>query len=151
MALQQDLEAVERSVPDYRARALVLAANCAVALEWSLPRAALLSARGAARSALLALGAMSHRAAIADLVLLQKAALLPSTGRLAGQHDDAETLVPKVLAVVRSLLSDLPAGANGDTGPPFTTKNYPQRPTAPPSAGSVADWQPHLAEAPSVG
>jgi hypothetical protein len=126
MALQV-LEAVEHPVPDYRARALVLAANCAVALEWSLPRAALLSARGAARSALLTLGAMSHRAAIADLVLLQKTALLPSTGRLTGQHDDAETLDPKVLAVVRQLLSDLPAGADGDAGPPLATNNYAPR------------------------
>jgi hypothetical protein len=124
MALQQDLEAVEH--PDYRARALVLAANCAVALKWSLPRAALISARGAARSALLALGAAPHRAAIADLVLLQKAALFPSTGRLAGQHDDAETLVPKVLAVVRRLLSDLPAGTNANTEPPFASKNCPR-------------------------
>jgi hypothetical protein len=126
MALQQDLEAVEH--PDYRARALVLAANCAVALEWSLPRAALISARGAARSALLALGAAPHRTAIADLVLLQKAALFPSTGRLAGQHDDAETLVPKVLAVVRRLLSDLPAGTNENTGPPLAPKNYSRQP-----------------------
>jgi hypothetical protein len=128
MALQQDLEAVERTVPDYQARALVSAANCAVALEWGLPRAALVLARGAARSALLALGVASHRAAIADMALLQRAALFPSTGRLAGQHDDAETLVPKVLAVVRRLLSDLPAGADGDTGPLLASKNYPRPP-----------------------
>jgi hypothetical protein len=151
MALPQDLEAVEQSIPDYRARALVLAANCALAQEWSLPRAALLSAREAARSALLALGAASHRPANADLVLLQKAALLPSAGRLAGQHDDGETLVPKVLAAVRHLLADLPAGTGENAGPPFATKNYPRRPTAPPSAGSAAGGQPHLAEAPSAG
>jgi len=127
MALRQALEAVEHPVPDYRAQALVWATNCAVALEWSLPRAALLSARGAARLALLALGASSHRAATDDLVVLQRAALSPLTGRLAGQHDDAETLVPKVLAVVRQLLSDLPAGADGDAGPPLATNNYPPR------------------------
>jgi hypothetical protein len=116
MALQQDLEAVEHPVPNYRAQALVLAANCAVALEWGLPRAALLSARGAARSTLLALGAAPHRAVIADLALLQRAALLPSTGRLAGHDNDAEVLVPRLLAVVSRLSTDLPAdGATRQT------------------------------------
>jgi hypothetical protein len=128
MALQQDLEAVEHPVPDYRARALVLATNCAVALEWSLPRASLISAREAARSALLARGAAPHRAAIADLALLQKAALLPSTGRLAGYDNDAEVLVPKVLAVVSRLLSDLPTGADGDTGAALASNSSPRPP-----------------------
>jgi hypothetical protein len=114
MALQQDLDAVGQLSPDYRARALALASTCAVALEWRLPRAALITARGAARSALLALGAAAHGTDRADLALLQKAAVLPSTGRLAGHHNDAEVLAPRVLAVVSRLLTDLPAGADGD-------------------------------------
>jgi hypothetical protein len=116
MALLQDLGA-EQPSSDYRAHALALASTCAVALEWRLPRAALITAQGAARSALLALGAAPHHAAIADLVLLQKAALLSSTGRLAGQHNDADVLVPRVLAVVSRLLADPPAGTDGDAAP----------------------------------
>jgi hypothetical protein len=128
MALHREVEAVVRPIPDYRARALTLAANCAVALEWDLPRAALITARGAARSALLALGVAPHRAAVADLVLLQKAALLPSTGRLAGDHDDAETLAPRVLAVVTRLLSSRPDGEDCDAEPPLARSNHLRQP-----------------------
>jgi hypothetical protein len=70
-----------------------------------------------ARSTLLALGAEQRRVSSADLVLLQKVASSPSTGRLAGHHNDADVLAPRVLAVVSRLLADPPAGADGNAAP----------------------------------
>ncbi len=99
--------------PDHRRRALASAALAATALERDLPRAAMVAARSAARSALLALGAAPRRCQVPELGLLR--AMAASTPWLPACRDGgqpAALLRDTVLAVER-LLAPLPAAHGG--------------------------------------